>query len=171
MGQLHTLIPRAVRHTGNSVQFCWRCKILPSILMLFKIKLTQRGITIMGVYSQAIKYWIRILLVISIVGFFNVFLLKQWILPEFLNCMGRGYYDAFSFMYVLSGGDPDISALKALNINNYDGFLFVAFLGGGIFVSWVAFLTIYKSILLDAPCYILNFCAELAKPKTHSKVA
>jgi len=101
------------------------------------------------------KYFIRMLCVLVVVIGFNVFMLYNWLSALFEN-IERGYYDAFSFIAVLCGNNPDESALHYLNANNYDGVLFFIFMSPGVLVSWLAFFAIYKVILLDAPLSLFS---------------
>lgn len=97
------------------------------------------------------KKFIRILCAFSVVIALNIIMLLKWIAPVATANMERGYYDAFSLIFVLCGNNPDESALNYLNANNYDAVMFTIFMIPGILVSWFAFFALYKCILWDAP--------------------
>lgn len=105
------------------------------------------------------KYVIRIFCVLVVVIGLNVFMFFNW-LPALFENIERGYYDAFSFIAVLFGKNPDASVLHYLNANNHDGVFFFIFMSPGIFVSWLAFFAIYKAILLDAPLSLFSSSRE-----------
>ncbi|EBU6743895.1 TPA: hypothetical protein G8Z49_004536 [Salmonella enterica] len=101
------------------------------------------------------KYVIRIFCVLVVFIGLNVFMFFNW-LPALFENIERGYYDAFSFIAVLCGNNPDDSVLHYLNYSYYNGVLFFIFMTPGILVSWLAFLTIYKLIVLDAPLSVFG---------------
>lgn len=65
--------------------------------------------------------------------------------PLLLDNISRGYYDPFSFIFVLCGHNPDTSGLHLLNFKQYDSFL-TLFVWPGVIVGWVAFFVAYKEI-------------------------
>lgn len=105
------------------------------------------------------KYFIKMLCVLVVVIGFNIFMIFNW-LPALFENIERGYYDAFTFIAVLCGNNPDASVFHYLNANNHDAVFFFIFMSPGILVSWLAFFAIYKSILLDAPLSLFSSSRE-----------
>ncbi|HGG5823031.1 TPA: hypothetical protein ACJG25_004123 [Salmonella enterica subsp. enterica serovar Saintpaul] len=84
----------------------------------------------------------------------NIVMLIKWVAPALNANLDRGYYDAFSLIFTLCGNNPDDSFVRTLNINDYDSALFMVSMLPGVIISWMAFFTIYKMILLDAPFFL-----------------
>ncbi|HFH0499405.1 TPA: hypothetical protein ACGHOZ_003860 [Salmonella enterica subsp. enterica serovar Onderstepoort] len=96
------------------------------------------------------------ILFFSAVCALNIVILITWVIPVLNTNLNRGYYDAFSFISVLCGNNPDNSVIQLLNINNYNGVLFVMLMSPGIITSWIAFFTVYKFVLLDVPLFSIQ---------------
>lgn len=105
---------------------------------------------------------IRSLLFFAVLCFLNMVILIKWVVPVLNANLDRGYYDAFSLISVLCGNNPDDSVIRLLNINNYDGVLFLIFMSPGIIVSWMAFYTVFKLVLFDVP---FSICFKVRKEK------
>ncbi|EKZ8998624.1 hypothetical protein RE762_004496 [Salmonella enterica] len=102
------------------------------------------------------------LLFFAVLCFLNILILIKWVVPVLNENLGRGYYDAFSLISVLCGNNPDDSVIRILNINNYDSVFFVIFMSPGIIVSWMAFFTVFKLVLFDAP---FSMCFNVRREK------
>lgn len=106
------------------------------------------------------KSLLGILFTVVIISALNIIMLIKWIVPVIFSNMDNGYYDAFSLISVLCGNNPDDSVLHYLNYSDYNGVLFFIFMTPGILVSWLAFLTLYKLILWDAPLSVFGFSTK-----------
>jgi hypothetical protein len=95
------------------------------------------------------------------IAMINLVALTKWLLPLLFENFGNGFYDSFSFISSLCGYNPNETVFKILNSNHYDGFLYVIFLGLGIFVSWLAFFAIYRFVFFDIPLFLVRICLGL----------
>lgn len=93
-------------------------------------------------------------LLLSFLIILNIYFIKNFFLPKLLVNFNNGYIDGVSA--ILSVFDVNLDKyFSALSYHGKDGFLYFSFMLFGIIVSWMAFIKLYISILIELPYQLI----------------